>query len=293
MRRLPKGLRSLRQSIRDMGLPGVEWLNGRAEALAYEWAARADADLFAEVERFCLFVGFPRSGGSLTGALLDAHPDMAIAHELGALRKIDQGFSRTALYAALMKAERKFAANGSVNEGDAFVVPGQWQGRVRRLRVIGDKHAQSTSNWLSADPGLLQRLAVTVEVPVRVVVVVRHPSDTIARIARRGSMPVTDAAERYDRFARAVEGAVAEVGSGALVVHHEDTVADPGAQLRRLAAFLEVDAPDDWVEACTGLVLPSPRLARDEVDWTPAESQQVAEMIGRFAFLQRYRPEHG
>ena len=266
----------------------LDRLDRGAERWAYERAARADAERFAEVERFCLFVGFPRCGGSLTGAMLDAHPDMVIAHELGALRKVGIGYSRAALFAATMRADRQFAARGFVNQDDVFEIPGQWQGRVRRLRVIGDKNAGDSSLRLLDDPTLIDRLQTTVGVPVRVVVVVRHPSDNIARIARRGPLSVLMAAARYDDIARVVGTVLDAAGDGALVVHHEDTVADPRASLRRMAAFLDVDAPDDWLDACAELVLPSPRLARDAVEWSPAERMVVAEIIGRYDFLRRY-----
>ena len=40
------------------------------------------AGLLDEVKAFCLFIGYPRSGHSLIGALLDAHESVAMAHEL-------------------------------------------------------------------------------------------------------------------------------------------------------------------------------------------------------------------
>jgi hypothetical protein len=55
-----------------------------------------------------------------------------------------------------------------------------------------------------------------------------------------------------------------------------------------MAAFLEVEAPDDWVESCAALVLPSPRLARTSVEWSPGERLMADELIGRYDFLHRY-----
>jgi hypothetical protein len=37
-------------------------------------------DPFPDVHAFCLFDGYSRSGHSLVGALLDAHPKITIAH---------------------------------------------------------------------------------------------------------------------------------------------------------------------------------------------------------------------
>jgi hypothetical protein len=60
----------------------------------------------AEVERFALFVGYPRSGHSLIGSLLNAHPDMVIAHELGVFDFLDRHFGRTALFGLLSSGTR-------------------------------------------------------------------------------------------------------------------------------------------------------------------------------------------
>ena len=49
---------------------------------------------FKTVEKYCMFIGYPRSGHSLIGALLDAHPNIIIAHELNDLRYFARGFSK-------------------------------------------------------------------------------------------------------------------------------------------------------------------------------------------------------
>jgi hypothetical protein len=38
-----------------------------------------DRERFRDVETLCLFIGHVKSGGTLLGALLDAHPDAALA----------------------------------------------------------------------------------------------------------------------------------------------------------------------------------------------------------------------
>ena len=37
--------------------------------------------MYDDLQAFCLFMGYTRSGHSLVGACLDAHPEAAIAHE--------------------------------------------------------------------------------------------------------------------------------------------------------------------------------------------------------------------
>jgi hypothetical protein len=85
-------------------------------------------DLFDQVERYCMFLGYPRSGHSLVGSLLDAHPDVVIAHELDALRLLRLRFGRDQLYALILANDRSFTAAGRRWTGSDDTVPGGWQG---------------------------------------------------------------------------------------------------------------------------------------------------------------------
>ena len=65
--------------------------------------SRKSADLFRHVETYCMFLGYPRSGHSIIGALLDAHPSAIIAHELADLKYIRAGFDRLRLFNLLLQ----------------------------------------------------------------------------------------------------------------------------------------------------------------------------------------------
>ncbi|MBV6654043.1 MAG: hypothetical protein KI786_09830, partial [Mameliella sp.] len=40
---------------------------------------------YEKINKGIFFIGYPRSGHSILGALLDAHPQVALSHELDAL----------------------------------------------------------------------------------------------------------------------------------------------------------------------------------------------------------------
>jgi len=61
-----------------------------------------------------MFVGYPRSGHSVIGSLLNAHPDMVVAHELNALRYVQAGFSRLREYPFLARYAGKEWARADV-----------------------------------------------------------------------------------------------------------------------------------------------------------------------------------
>jgi hypothetical protein len=137
---------------------------------------------FRGLERHCLFIGAPRNGHSLVGALLDAHPQMIVAHELGVPRYVAARFSRRQVLCLLAANARRAAARGRRHIHYSHAVPGQWQGRYRDLRVIGDKHGEGfllsvqARPWLTA--AVLERFA-----PAYFIHVVRNPYDALASVA--------------------------------------------------------------------------------------------------------------
>ena len=93
----------------------------------------------ASVRAFLVFVGHPRSGHSLVGSLLDAHPRMVVSHELDVLKYVAAGYRRDQLLTLVLEHARVNVAAGRTSWGYSYAVPGQWQGRYRDLAVVGDK----------------------------------------------------------------------------------------------------------------------------------------------------------
>jgi hypothetical protein len=251
--------------------------------------ARSCRPDFADIERYCQFIGFPYSGHTLIGSLLNSHPDVVVAHEADALGMVAAGASRDALFEGLLRAEWRFADGNFRWWGYDYSVPGQWQGRYRRLRVIGDKKGGRSARRLQADPSLLGRLRTTVSMPLRLVVNTRHPYDNIARIASRKRLGLDEAIGLFFVFAEGVEQALGQAGPGeAILFQHEDFIADPSGWMSRLAAFLEVEQSGEWADACAARVFESPRRARDEADWSAPRRERVRAEAARYRFLQDY-----
>src|SRR5215207_7292340 len=97
-----------------------------------------------------MFIGYPRSGHSLVGALLDAHPNAIIAHELNALECVEKGVDKGCIFQLVLENSRKFAKSGRRWEGYSYKVSNQWQGRFERLLVIGDKKGGGSTRILSS-----------------------------------------------------------------------------------------------------------------------------------------------
>ena len=110
--------------------------------------------LYDKVETFVMFIGHGRSGHSIVGSLLDAHPEVIIAHEYNILGNWNSfkkptfarwNLQKYYLFYRLHKNSEFHAmfgrnANKSMIDGAKYKyvynVPGQWQGTYRNvLRV--------------------------------------------------------------------------------------------------------------------------------------------------------------
>ena len=250
---------------------------------------------FDEVETYCMFLGTGRSGHSLVGSLLDAHPEAVIAHELDALRYLGAGFPRRLVYAQILQNDREFTRSGRKARLDyAYRVPNQWQGRYRRLRVIGDKKGGRSTRRLRHDPGLLERARDAVGTRFRVVQVSRNPFDTIATMYRRTGDPsrgitLESKIDHYRSLCRTISEASTRLDPAErFELRHEDVVTSPQRCLSALCSFVGLSADQAYLDDCASILFPSPRQTRHEAPWTPALIARVDEIVAAHGFLAGY-----
>ncbi len=249
---------------------------------------------FQEVASYCFFIGHPRSGHSIVGGLLDAHPEVTIAHEQGALMYVHARFSRFQLFYLLMRNAMRSAAESRRSGNYLYEVPGQWQGRSRSLRVVGDKLGGGAVLRLQRRPYLLKRLRETVRMPLRCIHVVRHPLDNIATICRKadshGIAPGLDSSiEYYFRLCETVSRIRTDLGKEEVFeMRHEAFVDHPGHFLERLCRFIGVEAEPDYLSACASIVRPTPHRSRKTISWPRESIDRVMDRCREYSFLNAY-----
>jgi hypothetical protein len=239
--------------------------------------------------RFVAFVGYSRSGHSLVGSLLDAHPDATIAHELHALKHLAQDHAFHEVVRALRQNSRIFQVMGRSYTGYDYVVPGQWQGASRQLRVIGDKKGNGSARLLRRDPQALDRILAKTDVPVSFIHVIRNPYDNIATKALRTGRSLDEAAKVYFANAQAIADLKATGSATVHDVHLDTLIADPRTVLRRLVGDLGLDPEEPgYLDACAGLLFASPSRSRDRVTWRRELIEHLDGQLASFSFLKNY-----
>jgi hypothetical protein len=250
--------------------------------------ARANPDL-SELEHFCFFIGYARSGHTLVATMLNAHPEVVIAHELDAARFVRHGFRRAQLFSLLLQRDQQFGEIGRTWSGYRYEVPDQFQGRYERLRVIGDKRARASALQIAGRPQLLDRLRRVVKVPIRVVHVTRNPFDNIATESRRHNMSLSQATVWYEQICRAVRTVRSLLDPSELVdLRYEDFVSDTPPALADLCRFMDVEGGTAYLEACATIVWPSTNRSRDSVEWSATDRRGVERLIETYEVLQSY-----
>lgn len=279
--------------------------------------ARKDIE---DVRTFVIFVGFARTGHSIVGTLMDAHPDIIIAHEYNVLKNIKSrltsGNQVLTLFNNLYKNSHSNAVNGwrsdkkSKKGYNLSMSQDTWQGKVRRLRVIGDKAAGMANHQYMTNPTkcryLVESMESTFNISMKAIRVLRNPYDiistktlynTIHKVPRNASELAHYASPkvvrkdifRFIEMASRVNKMVADCQLSVVDIHLADLVNQPDVVMKDLCNSVGVECSPDYIETCAGKVFKTLSKTRHLVKWPPELIEMVkGSIIGRFSEFSRY-----
>ncbi len=256
-----------------------------------EFAGRLEMLRYGQCKSFCIFLGYSRSGHSLVGALLDAHPSVTIAHELNVLDLVRQDFSYPQMFYLIGRNARKFGKAGRLWEGYDYSVAGQSQGRRTGMKVVGDKKGGTSTNLLIREPELLQRLQELLPVPLKIIHVIRNPFDVVAtRYQKNQKFHALD--QLVDSFLLQARFILSLKENHSFSIHDvvfEELIGDPDNTLQNLLNFLGVAGDDSYFSACRDKIFPAPHKSREEICWPEPIRQKLIDACSRISFLSEYK----
>ncbi len=263
--------------------------------LSTQLATLQAKQVFQDIKTYAMFVGHGMSGHSIIGTLLDAHPNIIFPDEVDVLKYIAAGFRKNQVFHLLLAMSRAQAKAGNTKQGRkgklySYSVPGQWQGRFEKLQVIGDTKAGVSTKRLGEDPTLLQRLRDTIDADIKFIHVVRNPYDNISTMCLKpGRLELQPRIDRYFFFCEILRELRTQIeDKDLLLLRQEDFIAQPADTLRVMCRFLGVQASDNYLNACAGIVYKSPVKSRYELQWDDESIKKVKAEIERFDFLEDY-----
>ena len=259
-----------------------------------------DTKIWDKVKLVVLFIGYERSGHSLIGSLLDAHPNIVIADELHTV-KTWQSFpkedrTRNNLFQAFYSNSYKMSQRGerssknciSTLGGYKYQVPNQWQGRFdKNIQVIGDKDGSKAVRDIALNPyikDVFPQLQKAVNLPFKYIHVVRNPFDIIATMILQhiSRDPISsqdrkkfflnpfnaskEVQEHWAKYHETYTGGAVKLlkrfGDDVITIFSEEMIENPSKELKRLCEFLSVSCSADYLKDCSSIVNASPSKSR-------------------------------
>lgn len=279
-----------------------------------------------QVEKFVFFIGYTRSGHTIVSSVLDANPNVVIGQEFKVFRMVmlhnhaelinDKSYLFNQLYWKSWN-ESHFGVTSVNQAGEKYGVGilfnnYSWHGMYKNLRVIGYKSAASATGMYRGNPSqfkqVYKRFSHTLQIPIHVIHVVRNPYDMIAtnfmcKLRSRSKGQVPQSSESKDS-ANMLLGSMSkvfwladgvldmimdpELDLKVLEVHNADFVKKPAETVKRICAFLEVDCPEGYVQACKEKAYIHVSKTREAMHFPKQMITQIGQKLNNYPFFRRY-----
>lgn len=276
-------------------------------------------DMFADLESFVMFIGYPRSGHTLIGSLLDAHPHIMVSNEYDVLKQISNyhGDNLPQYILSGIYENCKQHQGQRIQSGYDYTVPNQYQaGYKDYISVIGDKKGGKTTKRFVENYdvayGLLTNFKKQINKPIKCLHVTRNPFDNISSMTLRKHCKLMDLTYSTTYFAKMAPIKVDdnllermidkyfsfvkknEQLSGLDIwqsyqLFTEDLIESPALELSKLCNFLRVFADSDYLEDCASIVMKKVKKTRLIIDWPAEYVERVQINIEKYQILNKYR----
>ena len=282
-----------------------------------------------QIKVLTFFLGHSRSGHSILGSLLDAHPHMIVANEGRLFIRLQEDLSsetphytsKSAILNPLWKKSVYSCRVGTRSEtekgtkkGYSLSIDGLYQGAfVPPIQVIGDNNAGRTTDLFIDQPlqweQVFLKLKSLVNIPIKVLQVIRNPYDNIATAVLYKSVgaPRKVAAVKHSNETLEVNGRIMEhfinryfnrcqavqqiknkFNLTLLEIHGEDLIENPKAIILSICQFLGVSCSDDYLESCKNKLFKTESKTRYRLRWSKEFISNIQDSIMNFDNLKRY-----
>lgn len=257
-----------------------------------EVASRRSPSALDHIATMCVLIGHTKSGGSLLGAMLDAHPSVVFGDEVDVLELCSAGFTPDQIFRTLERSASREATRGRVTArrlgGYSLSMPG-WQGLHDRPTVAGVSRAGPTTRVLADSERVLEDfLGTFTDHRVVALHVVRRPHDSVAAMVLRSGRSLEDAIADYTEQCVRLEH-LRDRLPDVFTVHYRELIESTSEAMTRILEHLSVEVIDSHIESCVSLIDSGMTPESELVDWDVPAMDALSAVAQRFDFLEPYR----
>ena len=238
-------------------------------------------------------VGFNRSGSSLTGCLLNAHPNIVMSNESRVIKRyVNEEFtSRESLLS--------FIIEHNMNRGNNrnYVVGQQQQHHDYNIEVVGDKHSPHNTVFLTkTESNTLEELEKFIQLPIKLLFNIRNPYDMVASMVnsipdwrQSQSEKIKRAISFFTRRSADNMKLINQVSADRIfMIRLEDFIAAPERMLSDICDFLSVAKTSEYLSNCAAVMYKVPKRTRDTLDWDEEHQKKIDALIEKYEFFSGY-----
>ena len=271
------------------------------------------------VERFVVFMGYPRSGHSFLTSVLDAHPNIVISinyylHQKCTAARHKSGGNlfrdKLSLFNDLYKTSYVSAKCGlrsdiKARKGYNLNIEGQLQGSFRQLRIIGDGAVNLMKDKNNEMETCVKQMIDTLDMAVTGIHVVRNPFDMIAtamlyelssvegtKVQQTKVQPnmhiQMKSANKIFRYASIVVQLKKIRNFKVLDIHIEEFIKDTKTSINKLCSGLDIPCSQEYIESCYEKSYKNVVRTRDRIEWNPDVIEYISEQMTNYSFFQGY-----
>jgi hypothetical protein len=237
---------------------------------------------------YLLIIGNARSGSTLLGAVIDAHPQAVIANESASSGVLWKNLTREQVLARVLRNAGRNAAADRPSQGYTYQI-GRPPEAKKELLVAGEKVWNPATLFLHGQHDLIPSPEERLGVPLVFLHCIRNPFDVIATMHTRSGASVADRIRWYFMHCDAASAIRDRLPASRFQdCHHEDLLADPRGEIERVCRFLRLPIDEAHIAAVQDKLFSQPRRTRANIDWKDEDVEAINAGIARFEFLSRH-----
>ena len=251
-------------------------------------AVSANQQSFCDFKSFCLIIGNSRSGSTILGSIVDAHPNAIVANETMASQVFWRGLSRSDILGEIIDNSSANYRSGRQSEEYQYQI-GAAPDSKSTVRVYGDKIWNPATLLLHGDYNLISSLENKLEANVILIASIRNPFDTIATMHKRSKAPIEDRIRWYFMHCDALAAIEAKMTkSDFLISYHEQLIDSPYEEISRISRALRLPVDPLHFKNVDRFLYKRPSNSRVSIEWTIAEVDEILQRMQGFPFLSIY-----